>query len=106
MGEKHIIRNFLKIQDFPAKNGNFKRTHMVVRLAWHVTSVTWAAIGILLGYLHFVSGNATKAFLSIVTVMFLISAGMSLFWVKGKHPSWIVFLTISALTGYTAFQGS
>jgi len=103
LGEKYIVGHIVKMQDFPAKTGDVRRTHMVIRLAWHVTSLTWLGIAGLLAYLHFDRSNAFIAVLYMVVIVFVLSGAMSLIWVKGKHLSWAFFFAIAALAAYTLF---
>jgi len=103
LGEKYIISHIVKLDDFPARTGDVRLTHAVIRLAWHATSILWLGLaGLLLTY-HIGTDDPVRAFLIMMCGVFAVSGVISLVGIKGRHPSWFFFLAIAALCGWAAF---
>lgn len=98
VGKRTLVRAIteLRLFDEDQKDEMSKR---VLRVAWHVTSITWLGIGSILFYFAFADINSTIVVAArIISVAFFGSFIFSVVTVRGKHPSWVFFLLISVFT--------
>lgn len=99
LGERYIIRRVLHRQDLPKLFGDDSFTRQTIRFAWHLTTVAWfglAAILIVLSgaFIHIRVGDGV---VFAIALTFLVSTIVALLGSRGRHLSWIVFATITAL---------
>lgn len=102
LGEKWLIGPILKMETLPFPRGSVTFAKQTLRFAWHITSLAWWGIAGLMVYMHFAPDNIANGFLWMCTILFGITGLIPIIIGKGRHKSWIVFLTISGLTGYMA----
>jgi len=68
---------------------------------WHLASIFGFGLGLTLLIFTLYPSDAIKLATKGISITFLVS---SLFWglgTRGKHPAWIVFLIISALSWFS-----
>ena len=94
LGEKYILIRLFRRDNLPELLGSDEFTKNTLRFAWHITSITWFGLA---AVLQFDNNHSTLFLYSIATISF-ISAAMAAFFTKGKHLSWVAFLTVSMLT--------
>lgn len=96
LGERYIIMRLLKRDGLPKLFGGTEFTAGTLRFAWHITTVAWWAFALLLAL---ASQNALSStlVLQVIAGASAISAALPLFFTRGKHLSWLVFLLVAAL---------
>ena len=96
LGERFLLIPLFKRRDLPTILGTTDFTKRTLRFAWHITTIAWFGFAVILYQL---SRDATVPSISIIIgITFLISGLIALIASRGKHLSWIVFLTIAALS--------
>jgi hypothetical protein len=96
LGERYVLTRLFRRDSLPKLLGGTEFTKLVLRFAWHLTSVAWLGFGALL--LALAAGPPTPATLrAIVAVTFAIHALITLVVSRGRHLAWIAFLAIAAL---------
>jgi hypothetical protein len=109
LGERYLIQRLLKRDDLPRLLGDDTFTRRVIRFAWHLTSVAWTGMGVVLVVLAnhqpspvavtaYESGaNLADAVAGVIAITFLVSAVMTAVVSRLRHLAWIVFLAIGVL---------
>ena len=100
LGERWLITPLLKQDTLPAIMGSQKASRQTLRAAWHITSLTWWGIAGLLAYLQFSDTSVKVAVLWMVAITFTISGLIPILIGKGRHKSWIIFLSVAAICAY------
>ncbi len=101
LGEKYILTRLFRKNNLPKLRGGTEFTRNTLRFAWHVTTLAWLGLAIVLIYLA--SGQIPKQEIgNIIGITFLIHFLVALIASKGKHLSWVAFLIISAATLYAS----
>jgi len=96
LGERYLLMRLFKRQDLPKLLGSTAFTMGTLRFVWHLTTVAWWG----LAYLIFTawSGPVGKdQVLTAIGVTSLVSAAFPLYFTRGRHLSWVVFLLIGVL---------
>jgi len=94
LGEKYVLG---KIAGANLRlRGDTVFMQRIVSLAWHVTSLLLIGFGVVLLNMAF-GLHALFTDKAIVGWTFLVAAVMSLIWVRGRHPSWLIFGAIALL---------
>ncbi|MBT9457203.1 MAG: hypothetical protein IV097_11345 [Burkholderiaceae bacterium] len=96
LGERYLLMRLFKRQDLPKLLGSTAFTIGTLRFVWHLTTVAWWG----LAYLVFIAWSGTVGkdqVLAVVGVTSLVSAAFPLYFTRGRHLSWIVFLLIGVL---------
>jgi len=96
IGKRLLVRTILKLRLFEREDKDIL-SKRVLRVAWHVPSITWCGLGSLLMYLALADAEVPTAIVRIVAITFFASFAFSVITVRGKHPSWVLFLLISIL---------
>jgi hypothetical protein len=96
LGERYILIRLFERGNLPKLFGGTEFTAGTLRFAWHITTVAWWAIALLL---VFASRNALSpaVVLHVIAGAALVSAVLPLVFTRGKHLSWAVFLLIGLL---------
>lgn len=98
LGEKWLLIPLLKRSDLPKLFGDQSYTRRIFRLAWHLTSVAWIAMG---AFFIFLSPSNPDSSARIaargLSFVFLLSIFFSIWAGRGRHLSWLFFLAISVL---------
>ncbi|MCA0177584.1 MAG: hypothetical protein LCH73_15075 [Proteobacteria bacterium] len=96
LGERFLLVRLLKRDNLPRLFGGTAFTAGTLRFAWHLTTVAWWAMALLLVF-------ASRAELSTATVLrviggaALVSAAFPIVFTRGRHLSWVAFLIVAAL---------
>jgi hypothetical protein len=93
LGERYILNRLFKRGSLPHLYGGEDFTKGTLRFAWHITSLAWFGIAFVLAF----DGQHSSIFLLSMGITFLLSALFAAFYTKGKHFSWLVFLSIGVL---------
>jgi hypothetical protein len=101
LGERYILIRLFKRDNIPHLMGSDHFTKGTLRFCWHVMSL--AAFGFAGILFHVPSQNSFV--LQIIGWVFLLSAGLSIYFTKGKHLSWIAFLLVAVICFYEAVIG-
>ena len=101
LGERYILIRLFKRGNLPSLFGGTEFTEGTLRFAWHITTVAWWAIALLLFLAH--RGSlSTSGVLHVIAGAAVASAALPLFFTRGKHLSWVAFLLIAALVFFAA----
>lgn len=96
LGERYLLMRLFKRQDLPKLLGSTAFTIGTLRFVWHLTTVAWWGMGYLVYFAW--SGTVGKdQVLAVIGVTSLVSAAFPLYFTRGRHLSWIVFLLIGGL---------
>jgi hypothetical protein len=99
LGERYILVRLFRKSDLPKLFGTDTFTRQTLRFAWHVTTVTWWGIAVLL--LVLANDRATlNDVANVIGVTLLVCGLLPLIMTKGKHLSWIAFFMIGACVLY------
>lgn len=89
LGERYILVRLFR-QPLPKLFGDDSFTRQTLRFAWHLTTVAWFGLAVILLLLHF--DAATRATLLLtVAIVFAITSLTALLASRGRHLSWLVF---------------
>ena len=101
LGERYILIRLFKRGGLPELLGGTEFTKGTLRFAWHITTVAWWAIALLLVFAYRGSLSTTSV-LQVIACAALASAALPIFFTRGRHLSWIVFLLVAVLVFYGA----
>ena len=101
LGERYILIRLFKRGSLPKLFGGTEFTEGTLRFAWHITTVAWWAIALLLILAHRGSLSSTSA-LHVIAGTALASAALPIFFTRGKHLSWVVFVLVAALVFFAS----
>ena len=96
LGERYLLIRLFKRGNLPKLFGGTEFTEGTLRFAWHITTVAWWAIALLVLLAHQDSLSKTTA-LQVIGGAALASAALPIFFTRGKHLSWVVFLVVAAI---------
>jgi hypothetical protein len=112
LGERYVLVRLLRRDDLPHLLGSDWFTKRTLRFAWHLTTVAWFGVAILMLILADDVGRSAPSTAILSTVhphalaqslsrtiagIFGISAVMTAAATRGKHLAWPVFATIAVL---------
>ena len=73
----------------------------LVRFVWHVSSLAWTGIGLVLAALAFLPLEASGFWMLAITGATFAVIGVLALWVgRGRHHAWIGFLAIAGLCAF------
>ncbi len=98
LGERYLLTRLLRRPDLPKLFGNDVFTRRTLRFAWHLTSVAWCGLAVLLVQLAAAAVPTGMTLLRTIAVTFGASAVVSLVGSRGRHLSWVVFGVVAVLT--------
>lgn len=101
LGERYILTRLFRRSDLPKLFGGTAFTARTLRFAWHITTLAWWGMAVLLWQ----AADGTLSRTSVLQVLgwtALLSALLPLWITRGRHLSWIVFLAVGALTLWSA----
>ncbi len=98
LGERYILVRLFRRSNLPELFGSDTFTKQTLRFAWHLTTIAWIGLAsvIVIGVVV-PSSEQLSAILKAISLTFFISAVVTLVASRGRHFSWIVFLSISFL---------
>jgi hypothetical protein len=95
-GERTLVRRITQLRLLESSASEDLLAKRIVRLAWHLTSLTWFGIAAVLTFLSFVEQTeSVKVVVRILGSTFVLHSVLSLVIARGKHPSWYLFLIVS-----------
>jgi hypothetical protein len=98
LGERALLIPLLKRSDLPKLFGDEFYTRRILRLAWHLTSLAWIAMGAVFIFLSpSRPDSSARVVAQSFSVVFLLSTFFSIWAAHGRHLSWPIFLAISVL---------
>lgn len=99
LGERFIVGRLLRRDNLPRLLGSDVFTKQTIRFAWHLTTVAWWGLAMILLLVGGTPLQVTVAHGILIAVAgtFLLSALLALLLTRGRHLSWIVFLAIAVL---------
>lgn len=96
-GERRLVWRITRLTLFDSSPAKDLLARRIVRLAWHLTSLIWCGTAAVLAYIAFVEASGPiVVIVRILSVVFLLHSALSLAIARGKHPSWLGFLIVSA----------
>jgi hypothetical protein len=99
LGERYILIRLFRRTDIPKLFGGTEFTTRTLRFAWHLTSVAWLGAAAL--FFQLAQGPiSSTSVATVLAVIFLISAGVTLFASRGRHFAWPLFLVIGIIALY------
>lgn len=96
LGERFILVRLLRRDNLPHLLGSDVFTKQTLRFAWHLTTIAWwgfAALLVLYATRGTEAGVSTAV--TIIEIVFLASALVTLIATRGRHLAWVVFLGIA-----------
>jgi len=105
LGERYIIVRLLRKEDLPKLFGDDTFTKQTLRFGWHLTTAAWWGLAVILFIMAglFPEIEIVQGIVLAIGSTFFVSATLSFIFTRGRHISWIVFITIAFLCGFTAF---
>jgi hypothetical protein len=101
LGERYILIRLFRRADLPKLFGSDRFTRHTLRFAWHLTTVVWYGVAALLLALARPGAAPTRSDLgALVAFTALASAAVSLVGSRARHPAWLVFLAVAALSWF------
>lgn len=91
LGERFILRRLFRRENLPKLFGSDDFTKRTLRFAWHLTTVVWWGVALLLFTLG--TGSIRGSFLVLSGTAF-VSALVALIGSRGRHPAWLVLLIV------------
>jgi len=99
LGELYILTRLFRHDNLPKLFGGTEFTKRTLRFAWHITTIAWWGLAVILIFLA--QPNISKNTIGLVIgITFLVHFAIALIASKGKHMSWIVFLAVGVLSIY------
>ena len=93
LGENYILMRLFRRDDLPKLFGSSQFTIQTLRFAWHLTTIAWwgfAAILIVLAN----PPVAARTIGLVIGCTFLVHFAIALLASRGRHYSWLIFLSI------------
>jgi hypothetical protein len=103
LGERYLLIRLFRRNDLPKLFGSSEFTVRTLRFAWHITSLAWlgfAAVFVMLAN----PPLRPQTLCAVLGGVFILHGIIALGGSKGRHLSWIVFLTIGFLALFAALQ--
>ena len=99
LGERFILIRLFRRPDLPKLFGGTEFTTRTLRFAWHLTSLAWWGAGALF-FLMAQGPISSTTVAATLSVVFLLSAAITLVASRGRHLAWPVFLVIGLIALY------
>jgi hypothetical protein len=100
LGERYILIRLFRRENLPKLRGGVEFTKQTLRFAWHITSVAWIGLGLLLLVLAREKPGGEETQARIIAGVFAVSGMAALAGSRGRHFSWVVFFAIAALVWF------
>ena len=96
LGERYILSRLLRRTELPHLFGSDSFTRQTLRFAWHLTSIAWLCVAVILIAFSLDDFQLTRSItLQAISITFLLNALLTFIATRGRHLAWIVFLAIS-----------
>ena len=70
LGEKKLLRPLFKVDGLPSILGGVHHTKMTLRVAWHILTLVWFGLAVVMACLHFYTVGADLVFLWMSSAVF------------------------------------
>jgi hypothetical protein len=99
LGERYILIRLFRRENLPRLFGSDEFTRRTLRFAWHLTTVVWLGVAVLLVRLAASGGpSVARAEVgSVVAGTAAVSALVTLVGSRGRHPASVVFVLVALL---------
>jgi hypothetical protein len=97
LGERYILIRLFRRTDLPKLFGVAEFTKRTLRFAWHLTSIAWLGFAALLVVLGRDGGGTFQELSWVICGAFGLSGLVALVGSRGRHVSWVVFVSIAVL---------
>lgn len=101
LGERYILIRLFRRDNLPRLFGGTGFTVQTLRFAWHLTTVAWCGLAVLLWQ----AGSETltaDGTLAVVGWTFVLSGLLPLIGTRGRHLAWPVFFLIGGIALWQA----
>ena len=99
LGEKYILIRLFRHENLPRLSGSDWFTKRTLRFAWHLTSVAWWGLAlVLLEVARAGEEGLPAAVARVIVATCVVSAAVSFGFTRGRHLSWVAFLAVALLT--------
>lgn len=96
LGERFILIRLLRSSNLPHIFGSDHFTRQTLRFAWHLTSIAWLGLAVILVSFSIDDPQRTRMVaLQAISITFLIHALVTLIATRARHLAWIVFFAIA-----------
>lgn len=99
LGERYLLTRLFRRDNLPTLLGGTAFTIQTLRFAWHITTLTWWGIALLLVLIARDAATA-KNFASVIGWTLLLCGLLPLVMTRAKHLSWIVFFLAGGIVLY------
>ncbi len=96
LGERYLLSRLFRRDNLPELLGGTDFTKQTLRFAWHLTTVAWWSLAILLLQAEDGTLSATSV-ARVIGWTAIVSGLFPLGFTRGRHLSWIVMFAIGGL---------
>lgn len=96
LGERYLLSRLFRRDNLPKLLGGTDFTKQTLRFAWHLTTVAWWSLAILLLQAEDGTLSATSV-ARVIGWTAIVSGLFPLAFTRGRHLSWIVMFAIGGL---------
>lgn len=97
LGEQYILIRLFRLGNLPKLFGSPEFTVRTLRFAWHITTVTWLGLAVLLVQLAQGYGAPNRV-AETIGWTFIASGVLPLVITRGRHWSWLVLFAVGSLS--------
>jgi hypothetical protein len=97
LGERLILGRLLALAELPLLRSGRTYTQAILRWAWHLTSLAWWTLAVLLLMLAF-SWTSSATIGAVLAASLVLNGVLILAAVGTRHPAWLLFLLSGVLT--------
>ena len=97
LGERYILMRLFRRDNLPRLFGSDGFTKRTLRFAWHLTTVVWLGVAVLLVRLAGAPPPGVPEIGATLAVTAGASGLVALVGSRARHPAWIVFLVVALL---------
>lgn len=97
LGERYILRRLFRRENLPRLFGSDWFTKQTLRFAWHITSIAWLGFAVILALNAAPAAPSPELVVEVIAATFLITGVIAALASRGRHLSWVVFLSVAAL---------
>lgn len=102
LGERYILVRLFRRDNLPRLFGGTAFTTRTLRFAWHITTVAWWGMAVLLWQAAAGSDLGRSPVLTVLGWTMLLSGVLPLVVTRGRHLSWIVLFLVGGLALWAA----
>src|SRR5664279_2991178 len=102
LGERYLFKRLFALRNLPLFRSDRAYTQQVIRYAWHLTSLAWWGLAVLLFVFAF--PPASVRLLELVCGSIAMFTGLIILGTAGtRHPAWYLFLVAGTFTWIAAW---